>query len=118
MTKKQARIRRAQKTRLRIRGQGESRLTVYRSSQHIYAQIILIGVDLKSKVLVSASSLEKTIREDVMTKTDKATRIGTIIAERAKAAGIERVAFDRSGFKYHGRIKALATAAREGGLIF
>lgn len=117
MTKKDARVRRAKKTRLRIREQGVTRLTVYRSSQHIYAQII-IEQNLQSKVLVSASSLESESRALSGSKTEKATRVGVAIAERAKAAGVVKVAFDRSGFKYHGRIKALAAAARDSGLDF
>ncbi len=117
MIKKEARVRRAKKTRYRIREQQIARLTVHRSAQHIYAQLI-IETDLQSNVLVSASSLEKELRAEAGTKLEKATRVGVMIAERAKAAGIEKVAFDRSGFRYHGRVKALAEAAREGGLDF
>lgn len=117
MTKKEARVRRAKKTRYRIREQEIARLTVYRSAQHIYAQLI-IEADLQSKVVASASSLEKDLRTETGSKTEKATRVGRLIAERAKAAGIEKVAFDRSGFRYHGRVKALAAAARDGGLEF
>lgn len=113
MTKKDARVRRAKKTRMRIREQGVPRLTVHRSSHHIYAQIVVFDADLQSKVVVSASSLEKTLKVEAGTKTEKAIRVGAAIAERAKAAGVQKVAFDRSGFHYHGRVKALADAARE-----
>jgi large subunit ribosomal protein L18 len=115
MTKKESRVRRAKKTRYRIREQQIPRLCVSRSSQHIYAQLI-IQEGLESKVLASASSLEKDFRSDKknekLTKMEKATKVGSVIAERAKAVGIAKVAFDRSGFKYHGRVKALAEAAR------
>lgn len=111
MTKKDARVRRAKKTRYRIREQQIARLTVHRSSQHVYAQII-IEEALQSKVLASASSIEKDLRAEPGTKTEKAERVGKLIAKRAKDAGVTKVAFDRSGFKYHGRIKALADAAR------
>ena len=114
MTKKDARTRRAKKTRMRIREQGVPRLTVFRSSQHIYAQIIVMDSNLQSKVIVSASSLEKALSTEAGTKTEKAVRVGSAIAERAKAAGFQKVAFDRSGFHYHGRVKALADAARNG----
>jgi large subunit ribosomal protein L18 len=117
MTKKEARVRRAKKTRYRIREQQIARLTVHRSAQHIYAQLVIEN-NLQSLVLASASSLEKDLRAEAGTKTEKAKRVGTMIAERAKTAGIQKVAFDRSGFRYHGRIKALAMAARESGLDF
>lgn len=117
MTKKETRIRRAKKTRYRIREQQIARLVVFRSSQHIYAQII-IEEALQSKVLASASSLEKELRAEKGTKTEKAERVGKMIAQRAKSAGISKVAFDRSGFNYHGRVKALAQAARDGELEF
>lgn len=117
MTKKDARLRRAKKTRMRIRGQEAARLTVFRSSQHIYAQVI-VQQGVQSKVVASASSLEKEFLAESGTKTEKAIQIGKAIAVRAKAAGIVKVAFDRSGFKYHGRVKALADAARDGELEF
>ncbi|GBL60744.1 50S ribosomal protein L18 [Pseudomonas citronellolis] len=91
------------------------RLCVYRSSQHIYAQVIAAD---GGKVLASASTLDKELREGATGNVDAAKKVGQLVAERAKAAGVTQVAFDRSGFKYHGRIKALADAAREGGLEF
>lgn len=116
--KKSARLRRAKRARSHIRRLGENRLCVYRSPRHIYAQIFDAG---GGRVLVSASTVEKEIRGDTENSTgnvDAAKVVGMAIAERAKAAGIERVAFDRSGYKYHGRIKALADAARDHGLKF
>ncbi|KMN29883.1 MULTISPECIES: 50S ribosomal protein L18 [Chromobacterium] len=117
MDKKQARLRRARKTRARIAELKMVRLTVYRTNSHIYAQIV---DETGSKVLASASSLEADVRADLKNGGNVATAavIGKRIAEKAKAAGIEKVAFDRSGFKYHGRMKALADAAREHGLVF
>ena len=94
---------------------GANRLSVHRTPQHIYAQVI--GPD-GDKVLASASTLDKDLRSGSTGNTDAATSVGKLIAERAQAAGITEVAFDRSGFKYHGRVKALADAAREGGLQF
>ena len=116
-TKKEARSRRAKKTRIRITEQRATRLVVSRSNSHIYAQII--GPD-GDKVLASASTVEADVRKDLKNGGNKAaaTVIGKRIAERAKAAGIEAVAFDRAGFRFHGRVKALADAAREGGLKF
>jgi len=115
--KRKARIRRSRKTRLRIAEQRTNRLVVARSNCHIYAQIIGPSGD---RVLASASTLEAEVRKDVKNGGNKAaaTVIGKRIAAKAKAAGIEAVAFDRSGLKYHGRVKALADAAREGGLKF
>ncbi len=115
MDKKVGRIRRCKKTRARIRAKGIHRLCVHRTPRHIYAQIF---DPTGSKVLCSASTLDKALRESVGNggNAAAATIIGKTIAERARAAGIEQVAFDRSGFKFHGRIKALADAAREGGL--
>ena len=115
--KKQARMRRAQQTRARISEQKAVRLCVYRSNCHIYAQVISDG---GGRVLASASTVEPEVRKDVPNGGNiKAAQIvGKLIAERAKAAGVEKVAFDRSGFRYHGRVKALADAAREGGLQF
>ncbi|MDF0605716.1 50S ribosomal protein L18 [Neisseriaceae bacterium TC5R-5] len=117
MDKKQARLRRARKTRARIAELKMVRLTVCRTNSHIYAQII---DETGSKVLASASSLEADVRADLANggNVAAASVIGKRIAEKAKAAGIEKVAFDRSGFKYHGRMKALADAAREHGLVF
>jgi large subunit ribosomal protein L18 len=113
--KKASRQRRARKTRIRIRLAGAHRLVVHRSSQHIYAQIIAPKGD---RVLASASTLGKDIRESLKGTGNiaAAAAVGKAIAERAKEQGIEQVAFDRSGFKYHGRVKALADAAREAGL--
>jgi len=117
MDKKSTRIRRARKTRSKIREIGEVRLCVYRTPRHIYAQVIAPN---GSEVLASASTLEKAVKADLKStgNVSAATEIGKLIAEKAKAAGITRVAFDRSGYKYHGRIKALADAARENGLEF
>ena len=117
MNKKEARVRRARKTRIRIAEQRATRLVVGRSNSHIYAQIVGPSGD---KVLVSASTLEADVRKDLKNGGNKAaaTVIGKRIAERARAAGIEAVAFDRAGFRFHGRVKALADAAREGGLKF
>ncbi|EAW30064.1 ribosomal protein L18 [marine gamma proteobacterium HTCC2143] len=98
-----------------MRELGANRLSVHRTPQHIYAQVI--GPD-GDKVLASASTLDKDLRSGSTGNTDAATSVGKLIAERAQAAGITEVAFDRSGFKYHGRVKALADAAREGGLQF
>jgi large subunit ribosomal protein L18 len=117
MNKKDARARRGRKTRVRIAEQRSNRLVVARSNSHIYAQIIAPSGD---RVLASASTLEAEVRKDLKTGGNRAaaTIVGKRIAEKAKAAGIDTVAFDRSGFKYHGRVKALADAARESGLKF
>jgi large subunit ribosomal protein L18 len=117
MDKKQARLRRARKTRAKIAELKAVRLCVHRSNSHIYAQII---DGSNAKVLAAASTVEADVRKQAPSggNVDAATLVGKLIAERAKAAGIETVAFDRSGFMYHGRIKALAEAAREGGLKF
>ena len=117
MNKKEARVRRARKTRVRIAEQRATRLVVGRSNAHIYAQIIAPSGD---KVLASASTLEVDVRKDLKNGGNKAaaTVIGKRIAERAKALGIDAVAFDRAGYRFHGRVKALADAAREGGLKF
>lgn len=117
MDKKQTRLRRARKTRAKIAELKVVRLCVHRSNSHIYAQII----DGKgAKVLACASTIEEGVRKLAPSggNVKAATLIGKLIAERAKAAGVETVAFDRSGFMYHGRVKALADAAREGGLKF
>jgi len=117
MNKREARVRRARKTRVRIAEQRATRLVVGRSNSHIYAQIIAPTGD---KVLASASTIEADVRKDVKNGGNKAAAavIGQRIAARAKALGIETVAFDRAGFRFHGRVKALADAAREGGLKF
>jgi large subunit ribosomal protein L18 len=117
MNKKEARQRRARKTRIRIAEQRATRLVVSRSNCHIYAQIIAPTGD---RVLASASTLEAEVRKDVKNGGNKAAAaiVGKRIADRAKAIGIEAVAFDRSGFRYHGRVQALADAAREHGLKF
>ncbi len=113
--KKQARIRRARRSRLKMRELGTVRLCVNRTPRHIYAQVISAD---GGKVLASASTVEKDLREGATGNVDAAQKVGSLIAERAKEAGITKVAFDRSGFKYHGRVKALADAARENGLEF
>jgi large subunit ribosomal protein L18 len=117
MNKKEARVRRARKTRVRIAEQQATRLTVGRSNSHIYAQVIDAS---GGKVLASASTLEKDVRGSHPNgaKKEAAAEVGKRIAEKAKAAGVTEVAFDRAGFSYHGRVKALADAAREGGLKF
>ena len=117
MNKREARVRRARKTRARIAEQRATRLVVSRSNCHIYAQIVAPTGD---KVLASASTLEAELRKDVKNGGNKAAAalIGKRIADRAKALGIDSVAFDRSGFRYHGRVQALADAAREHGLKF
>lgn len=117
MDKKQTRLRRARKTRARIAELKMARLCVYRTNSHIYAQVI---DETGSRVLASASSLEADVRANLANGGNVAAAlvVGKAIAEKAKAAGVSQVAFDRSGFKYHGRIKALADAARENGLVF
>ena len=117
MNKKETRLRRARKTRAKIAELKAVRLAVFRSNCHIYAQVIS---GCGSKVLAAASTVEAEVRAQVSNGGNKAAAevVGKLIAERAKAAGIEAVAFDRSGFQYHGRVKALADAAREGGLKF
>jgi len=121
MDKKLTRLRRAVPTRRKIAELRVHRLTVYRSNLHIYANIISPEGD---RVLVSASTQEPEVRQQLATESGRggnvaaATLVGRRVAEKAKAAGIELVAFDRSGFRYHGRVKALADAAREAGLKF
>ncbi|ALN59118.1 MULTISPECIES: 50S ribosomal protein L18 [Lysobacter] len=117
MNKNTARLRRAKSTRSHIRNLGVARLTVLRTGQHLYAQIFTAD---GSKVLATASTVQADVKEGLKNgkNADAAVKVGKMIAERAKAAGIEKVAFDRSGYRYHGRIKALADAAREGGLQF
>jgi large subunit ribosomal protein L18 len=115
--KKEARLRRAKQTRKRIAEQTALRLTVHRSNLHIYAQVIDAS---GSKVLASASSLDKEVRGQLANggNVKAAALVGKRIAEKARAKGVEAVAFDRAGYKYHGRVKALAEAAREAGLQF
>lgn len=117
MEKKIARLRRAKSTRSHIRELGVPRLSVLRTGQHLYAQLFTAD---GAKVLASASTLQADVKDGLKNgkNAEAAVRVGKMIAERAKAAGVERVAFDRSGYRYHGRIKALADAAREGGLQF
>jgi len=117
MEKKIARLRRAKSTRAHIRKLAVPRLTVHRSGQHIYAQVIAPEGD---RVLAAASTVQKSVREGLKATKNKdaAAAVGKAVAEKARAAGIEAVAFDRSGFRYHGRVKALADAAREAGLKF
>ncbi len=103
------------RTKLSNRAEGRARLSVHRTSQHIYAQII---DDVEGKTVASASTLEKDLREANGSNINAASAVGKLIAERSKAAGVDKVVFDRGGFLYHGRIKALAEAAREGGLEF
>ena len=117
LNKKEQRLRRSRQTRVRIAQQRVVRLTVFRSNQHIYANVIS---DDGQRVLASASTAEQEVRAALAqgSSTEAAALIGKRIAEKARAAGIEKVAFDRSGFAYHGRVKALADAAREAGLQF
>ena len=124
LTKKSQRIRRSRQTRVRIAVQRVARLTVYRTNLHIYASVIS---DDGERVLATASTAEPAVRKEMSIdgkmggkggNVAAAAIIGKRIAEKAKAAGIERVAFDRAGFAYHGRVKALAEAAREAGLQF
>lgn len=115
--KKKARIRRANKARTRIRKLGVNRLCINRSSQHIYAQILSHD---GARVIAATSTLDKDLRGDLdgTSNVDAAKKVGARIAQLATEAGVESVAFDRSGFKFHGRVKALADAAREAGLQF
>lgn len=117
MDKKISRMRRAVRARRKIRELGAHRLSVFRTPRHIYAQVLSAD---GSKVIAAASTVEKDLRGSLKStgNVDAAVEVGKKIAEKAKAAGVEKVAFDRSGFKYHGRIKALADAARENGLQF
>ncbi len=111
-----ARKKRHSRLRLRLAGDAaRPRLAVFRSLNHIYAQVI---DDASGRTLVAASTVEKELRSSSSTKSEEAASIGRLVAERAKAAGIDRVVFDRAGFRYHGRIKSLADAARDAGLDF
>jgi large subunit ribosomal protein L18 len=118
-TKKSITLRRKRRVRRALvqAAAGKPRLSVFRSSQHIYAQVI---DDRAGRTLAAASSLEKDLREKLKTGADKAaaTEVGRLVAERARAAGIDKVVFDRGAYIYHGRVRALAEAAREGGLNF
>ncbi len=115
MDKKQSRLRRARRTRAKISELGVYRLCIHRTPRHTYAQVISPD---GGKVVVSASTLESDVKSGLKStgNIEAAGKIGQLIAERAKASGVDRVAFDRSGFQYHGRVKALADAARESGL--
>jgi len=117
ITSKERRQRRAIKTRMKIRELGVARLTIHRTPQHIYAQVF---DPTGAKVLVTASTVQEAVAKDLKGtgNVDAAKAVGTAIAEAAKAAGVTKVAFDRAGFMYHGRVKALADAAREAGLEF
>ena len=118
MDRKTARTRRARRTRAKIRELGMPRLCVYRTSRHTYAQLFDAA---GTSVIASASTLQSDVRSQISghaANIDAEAVVGKIIAERAKAVGVGKVAFDRSGFKYHGRVKALAEAARENGLEF
>jgi len=113
--KNESRLRRARRARSRMRDEGATRLSVHRTPRHIYAQIIAPAGD---KVLASASTLDSSLRSGSTGNIEAAAAVGKLVAERASAAGVARVAFDRGGYKYHGRVKALADAARENGLEF
>ena len=121
MDKKASRLRRSRQTRLKIAELGITRLAVHRTNQHIYATIVSGD---GTKVLASASTIEKDVRGELGDQSGKggnvaaAAMVGKRVAEKAKAVGVETVAFDRGGFRYHGRVKALADAAREAGLKF
>jgi large subunit ribosomal protein L18 len=114
-SKKESRLRRAKRTRMKISELGAHRLSVHRTPRHIYAQVI---EPVANKVIASASTVQKDVRDGLKStgNAEAAAAVGKAIAEKSKSAGVDQVAFDRSGFKYHGRIKALADAARENGL--
>ncbi len=110
----QARERRARKTKLIMKRNGAPKIVVSRSSKHIYAQVVFGG-----KVIAASSTVEKQLKDKLDSKkVDQAHQIGKLLAERAKEKGVDKVSFDRSGYKYHGRVKAIAEGAREGGLDF
>ena len=113
--KKTKRTRRALKSRMRMRKQGIERLSVTRSGRHIYAQVISAD---GAKILAQTSTLDETLRSEGACNIELASRVGELVADRAKNIGVMKVAFDRSGFKYHGKIKALAEAARANGMEF
>jgi len=110
-----SRLRRARKSRARMKAAEAVRLTVHRTPRHIYAQVLNAAGD---KVLAAASTLDKSLRDGPTGNQAAAAEVGKLIAQRAKDAGVTQVAFDRSGFRYHGRVKSLAEAARENGLEF
>jgi large subunit ribosomal protein L18 len=115
-TTRVARIRRHERLRKKVSGTAERpRLAVFRSAQHIYAQVIDDGA---GRTLAQASDVEASLREGAGTKTERARQVGTLVAQRAREAGLESVVFDRGGFAYAGRVKELADAAREEGLVF
>lgn len=114
-SKNESRLRRARRGRAKLRTQGINRLSVHRTPRHIYAQVFTPAGD---KVIASASTLDSALRGGTTGNIDAAAAVGKLVAERTKQAGIEKVAFDRSGYQYHGRVAALANAAREGGLDF
>ena len=113
--KKTKRTRRALKSRMRMRKQGIERLSVTRSGRHIYAQVVSAD---GAKILAQASTLDETLRSEGACNIELASKVGELVADRAKNIGVIKVAFDRSGFKYHGKIKALAEAARANGMEF
>lgn len=113
--KKQARLRRARRGRMKMRELGVRRLTVHRTPKHIYAQVMSPD---GASVLAVASTLDAALRSGATGNVQAAAKVGALIAERARQAGVQRVAFDRSGYKFHGRVRALAEAARQGGLEF
>jgi large subunit ribosomal protein L18 len=113
--KNDSRLRRARRSRTRMRSLGMNRLSVHRTPRHIYAQVL---APEGNKVLVSASTLDSDLRKGITGNIAAAAEVGKLVGKRAKEAGIEKVAFDRSGYKYHGRVKALADGARETGLEF
>jgi len=113
--KNESRLRRARRARARMRKLGAVRLSVHRTPRHIYAQVITPEGD---KVLASASTLDASLRSGSTGNIQAAAAVGKLVAERAREAGVDKVAFDRAGYKYHGRVKALADAARENGLEF
>lgn len=114
--KREARLRRHHRVRKKVRGTAERpRLAVYRSNKHIAVQVI---DDLAGRTLAAASSVEPSLRDGASGNAEEARKVGQLVAERAKAAGIEQVVFDRGGFRYQGRVAALADAAREAGLEF
>ena len=115
-TRGAARRKRHERIRLHLAGtDGRPRLAVFRSLNHIYAQVI---DDTSGRTLAAASTVDKELKGSTSTKSEEAAVVGKLVAQRAKAAGVERVVFDRAGFRYHGRIKSLADAAREAGLEF
>jgi len=115
-SRRSARQKRHQRIRLHLEGTTQRpRLAVFRSLKHIYAQII---DDSSGQTLAGASTVEKELRESATTKVEQAKVVGRLVAERARAAGVDKVVFDRAGFRYHGRVKSLADAARDAGLEF